>query len=54
MTEVPPPTPDGAPESVTPGWYPTADGQWLRYHDGLQWTEHATPAGHAEKTAVPF
>lgn len=26
--------------AVSPGWYPTADGAYLRYHDGTDWTEH--------------
>lgn len=29
---------------VEPGWYPTADGQTLRWHDGTNWTEHTHPA----------
>lgn len=32
-----------APSRVEPGWYPTADGAHLRWHDGIQWTEHTHP-----------
>lgn len=31
-------------QQIAAGWYPTADGLTLRYHDGVDWTEHTAPA----------
>lgn len=39
------PSPVGpAVASIAPGWYPTADGAHVRWHDGTGWTEHTQPA----------
>jgi hypothetical protein len=32
--------PEPTPPSIPAGWYPTADGTRLRWHDGTQWTAH--------------
>jgi hypothetical protein len=29
--------------TTQPGWYPTADGAYVRWHDGVRWTEHVAP-----------
>lgn len=29
------------------GWYPTADGQWQRWHDGTGWTRKVRRADAA-------
>jgi hypothetical protein len=29
--------------TTQPGWYPTADGAHVRWHDGVSWTEHVAP-----------
>lgn len=38
------PVPVQAPVEIPAGWYPTADGLTLRYHDGITWTDHVRPA----------
>lgn len=40
---VAPPVTPSAPSTPPAGWYPTADGQWQRYWDGVVWTEHVQP-----------
>ncbi len=32
------PEPQPAAASIEPGWYPTADGEHMRWHDGEGWT----------------
>lgn len=39
---VAPPVAPAAP-SIAPGWYPTADGAHVRWHDGNDWTAHTQP-----------
>lgn len=39
-----PVAPPVAPPVVPVGWYPTADGQWERYWDGVTWTDQVRPA----------
>ncbi len=29
--------------TTQPGWYPTADGAYVRWHDGVRWTDHVAP-----------
>lgn len=41
----PPLVPPINPPTVQPGWYPTQDGNFLRWHDGTQWTDSTKPAG---------
>ena len=33
--------------TTQPGWYPTADGAYVRWHDGTQWTDHVAPKSPA-------
>lgn len=40
-----PTVPATTPQRIEPGWYPTADGSHLRWHDGTNWTEHTRFVG---------